>query len=102
MLAAATEVPGESGAGAIEYLACPADELPLTDASVDAVSCQQGLQFFPDQLGALAEMHRVARPGARLAVSVWRTIDRMPVYAALVEAAEAALGDAGGVATVAF
>ncbi|HEY2297638.1 MAG TPA: methyltransferase domain-containing protein [Jatrophihabitans sp.] len=102
MLAAATEVPAASGAGAIEYLACPADELPLTDASVDAVACQQGLQFFPDQVGALAEMHRVARPGARLAVSVWRTIDRMPIYATLVEAAEEVLGDAGGLRTVPF
>lgn len=102
MLAAGAAVPAESGAGAIESLACPADELPLHDASVDAVSCQQGLQFFPDPMAALVEMRRVARPGARLAVSVWRAIDRMPVYEALVDAAEEVLGDAGGLRETPF
>ena len=69
---------------------------------MDSVTCQQGLQFFPDQVAALAEMRRIARPGARLAVSVWRTIDRMPVYGALVDAAEDVLGGAGGLREAAF
>jgi ubiquinone/menaquinone biosynthesis C-methylase UbiE len=31
-----------------------------TDASFDVILCQQGLQFFPDKLAALREMHRVS------------------------------------------
>jgi SAM-dependent methyltransferase len=100
LLAAAP--PGDSGAAAVELLACPADALPLPDASVDAVTCQQGLQFLPDRVGALAEMHRVARPGARLAAAVWRTRDEMPFYAALVAAAEEVLGSAGGMGETPF
>ena len=96
MIAAGAAVAPEHGAAAIEYAVCPADELTLPDGCVDAVTCQQGLQFFPDQVAALAEMRRVARPGARLAVNVWRTIEDMPLYGALVAAAEEVLGSAGG------
>lgn len=96
MLAAGAAFAPEPGAGSIDYFACPADELPLPDDRIHAITCQQGLQFFPDPAGALAELRRVARPGARLAVDVWRTIAEMPLYRALVEAAEDVLGSAGG------
>ncbi len=96
MIAAGQAVAPRPRAAAIEYDVCPADELPLPDASVDAITCQQGLQFVPDAAGALTQMWRVARPGARLAVSVWRTIADMPLYGALVGAAEDVLGTAGG------
>jgi ubiquinone/menaquinone biosynthesis C-methylase UbiE len=102
MLAAGAAVAREHGAGSIDYLACPADELPLPDDRVDAVACQQGLQFFPDRLAALAEMRRVARPGARLALDVWREIDDMPVYHALAAAAEDVFGSAGGLRETPF
>jgi len=46
-----------------------AEQLPLADASIDVVLCQQGLQFFYDPAAALAEMRRIARPGGRLGVS---------------------------------
>lgn len=88
--------PAGSGAAPIELLACPADALPLPDASIDALTCQQGLQFVPDRVAALAELHRVARPRARLAVAVWRSIAELPVYRALAETAEACFGTAGG------
>jgi SAM-dependent methyltransferase len=32
-----------------------------------------GIIYFPDQLGALAEMRRVLRPGGRLAAVAWST-----------------------------
>jgi SAM-dependent methyltransferase len=40
----------------------------IEDESVDAVISRLGIIYFPDQLGALAEMRRVLRPGGRLAV----------------------------------
>jgi ubiquinone/menaquinone biosynthesis C-methylase UbiE len=35
--------------------------------------CQQGLQFFPEKLVALREMHRVLVSGGRVLLSVWRS-----------------------------
>ena len=45
--------------------------LPFADGTFDVVLCQQGLQFFPDRLKALAEMHRVLKPVGRVALSAW-------------------------------
>lgn len=73
-----------------------AEQLPLADASIDVVLCQQGLQFFYDPAAALAEMRRVARPGGRLGVSTCRSIAHQPGYAALIDALTRHLGaDAG-------
>ncbi len=59
-----------SGA-AVQILECSATELRLEDDSVDAVLCQQGLQFFPDRPAAAREMRRVLRPGGTVALAVW-------------------------------
>lgn len=61
----------------------PASPLDLDDASVDAVTCQQGLQFFPEPGAALAEMRRCLRPSGRLAIAVWFGIEECPLWAAL-------------------
>jgi ubiquinone/menaquinone biosynthesis C-methylase UbiE len=50
--------------------------LTLADASFDAVLCSLGLMFFPDPARALAEFHRVLRPGGRAAVSVLTAPER--------------------------
>jgi ubiquinone/menaquinone biosynthesis C-methylase UbiE len=42
--------------------------LPYPDAAFDVVFFQLGLQYFPDRLRALREMHRVLVPGGRLAL----------------------------------
>lgn len=47
-----------------------AESLPFPDASFDAVVCSLGLQFFGDQVTALAQMRRVLAPGGRVAVGV--------------------------------
>jgi SAM-dependent methyltransferase len=107
MLAVAAAVPAKGAA--IEWVEGSAQALPFADAGFDAVCCQLGLQYFPDREGALREMARVAVPGGRVVVMVWRELDRSPGFPALAEAlgrtigsdAEAvmrapfALGDAG-------
>ena len=75
MIAVARTLPQADGAP-IEWLERSALDLGLPAASVDAVLCQQGLQFFPDRPVAMREMHRVLRDGGRLAISVWNSTGR--------------------------
>lgn len=50
----------------VHVLAGVADELPLPDASAEAVVASLVLCSVPDQSRALAELHRVLRPGGAL------------------------------------
>ncbi|MGF1631720.1 MAG: methyltransferase domain-containing protein [Kiloniellaceae bacterium] len=61
-----------------------AEELPFGDGSFDVVASQFGLMFFEDRVKALAEMGRVLRPGGRLTVAVWDSLERTPGYQAMV------------------
>ena len=45
-----------------------AENLDYPDAKFDVVISNMSLQFFPDKPRALAEMHRVLKPGGRLAI----------------------------------
>lgn len=58
--------------GSAEVQVADAECLPFPDASVDLVVCVDSLHHYPDPRGALAEMHRVTRPGGRLVVGEWR------------------------------
>ena len=46
-------------------------QLPLRDASFDAVVSQEALLHVPDIARAFAEAHRVLRPGGRIAFTNW-------------------------------
>jgi len=89
MLAAARTAAGDAS---IQWLEASAQSMPLPDAGVDAVTCQQGLQFFPDRAAALAEIRRVLVPGGRLALAVWRSTVHAPAFAALEKALAARIG----------
>ena len=52
----------------IDWHVAPAEDMPLPDATFDVVLCAMGLQFFPDKVKALREMHRVLVPGGRAVV----------------------------------
>jgi SAM-dependent methyltransferase len=75
-------------APAIRWHHAPGDALPFDDASFDVILCQQGLQFFPDRAAAAREFARVARPGARIAITVWSPVERNPLLAAQLHAIE--------------
>ncbi|MCI0370375.1 MAG: methyltransferase domain-containing protein [candidate division NC10 bacterium] len=60
--------------------------LACRDRSFDAVICQLGLMFFPDLSRGLVEFRRVLRPRGRVAVCVWSTPERVPMFGILSEA----------------
>jgi ubiquinone/menaquinone biosynthesis C-methylase UbiE len=67
--------------------------LPVKERGVfEVVICQQGLQFVPDRVTAIAEMRRVLAPAGRLAVSTWRSDEEMPVLRELRAIAERHVG----------
>ena len=79
-------------APAIEWRQGAAEDLPYADASFDAVVSQFGLMFFQDRARAIRQMIRVLRPGGRLAVAVWDSLDRTPAYAVFVSMLERLFG----------
>jgi SAM-dependent methyltransferase len=83
MIAIAKAKPPSAGAATIEYLVSPAAPLPVEDGGFDVVTCQQGLQFFPDRAAAIREMYRALKPGGRVVAAVWREIALQPYFAAM-------------------
>ena len=63
----------------IEWHVGSADQLPFPDESFDLVLSQQGLQFFPDRVAALREVHRVLAPGGRVGTTTWTEIANNPL-----------------------
>jgi len=88
MLAMARTQPQPSAGASIEWQEGNATALPFPEAAFDVVLCQQGLQFFPEKLGALRDMRRVLVPTGRLVLSVWRRISHCPWQRAVADALE--------------
>jgi SAM-dependent methyltransferase len=86
MLIVARSIP--SPVGQIEWKEADALAMPFPDASFDILTCQLGLQFFPDRAKAVREMKRVLVPKGRLGVLVWRPIRHSPGFAVLEQALE--------------
>ncbi len=76
----------------IEYRLSPAMPLAAPGNAFDVACCQQGLPFFPDRPGALAEMRRALRPGGRVGLAVWSSIETCPPWAALRDAIGEVMG----------
>jgi demethylmenaquinone methyltransferase/2-methoxy-6-polyprenyl-1,4-benzoquinol methylase len=57
---------GSAAARRVRYAAADMTALPLQPASVDVITIGYGLRNVPDLARALAEAHRVLRPGGRL------------------------------------
>lgn len=89
MLAVAKEL-----APQIEWQEGAAESLPYPDRSFDVVCCQFGLMFFTDRSQALREMLRVLRPGGRLAVAVWDSLENSEAYPVEVELLQRLAGEA--------
>jgi len=62
------------------------------DTFYDVVLCREGLMFVPDPAAAARELHRVLRPGGRVALTVWGPPADNPWLALILEAVSAQLG----------
>jgi ubiquinone/menaquinone biosynthesis C-methylase UbiE len=68
----------ELGLSNIEFQVIGAEWIDLPLASVDAVLCRWGYMLLADPPAALAETRRVLRPGGRLALAVWDSVQHNP------------------------
>ncbi|MGO9322691.1 MAG: class I SAM-dependent methyltransferase [Solirubrobacteraceae bacterium] len=66
------------GLSNIEFQVLNAEWIDLPVASVDAVMCRWGYMLMADPAAALAETRRVLRPGGRVALAVWDTLESNP------------------------
>jgi ubiquinone/menaquinone biosynthesis C-methylase UbiE len=80
-------------APAVDWRQGDAASLPVAAGETfDAVTCHQGLQFFPDKQAAVRDMRRVLSPRGRVALATWRPLAETPLFQALHQVAERHLG----------
>ncbi|MEE8551641.1 MAG: class I SAM-dependent methyltransferase [Gemmatimonadota bacterium] len=72
-----------TGAATVEFHEGSGTELPFEDGTFGLVTCQQGLQFFPDHAKGLSEIRRVLAAGGRAVISVWRELQLQPLLLAI-------------------
>ncbi len=66
------------GLANVEFQALNAEWIDLPVASIDAVLCRWGYMLMADPAAALGETRRVLRPGGRVALAVWDTVESNP------------------------
>lgn len=71
---------------AIDWLEGDVAAMPYEDGSFDFVYCLHVLQFVPDRVSMLRELGRVAATGGPVAVAVWDSVERNPVFVAVADA----------------
>jgi SAM-dependent methyltransferase len=77
----------------IDWHEAPAEALPFESTDFDAAMSQFGLMFFQDRQAAIREMWRVLRPGGRLAIAVWDSLEHTPGYSAVTSLLARLFGD---------
>ena len=81
MLDAARRRGAELGLTNVDYRIIDAERIELDDDSVDGVLCRFGYMLMADPAAALRETRRVLRPGGRLTLAVWGSLERNPFFA---------------------
>ena len=80
MLEAAAEAAREAGLTNVETRIADAQALDLEPDAFDAAITRMGLMLMPDPAAALASIHRVLRPGGKLAAMVFGPDDQNPSF----------------------
>jgi ubiquinone/menaquinone biosynthesis C-methylase UbiE len=68
----------ELGLSNVEFQVIGAEWIDLPLASIDAVLCRWGYMLLADPPAALSETRRVLRPGGRVALAVWDSVQHNP------------------------
>ncbi|PHS25346.1 MAG: ubiquinone biosynthesis protein UbiE [Robiginitomaculum sp.] len=58
--------------------------LPFTDQSINVITCQFGVMFFPDKVASYGEAYRVLKTGGHYVFSTWDSLARN-IFAAIVQ-----------------
>jgi SAM-dependent methyltransferase len=78
MVEAARRNAEAAGATNVETRAMEAEWIDVPTASMDGVLCRFGYMLLADPETALRETRRVLKPGGRVALAVWDTVERNP------------------------
>jgi ubiquinone/menaquinone biosynthesis C-methylase UbiE len=100
-VADASQSAAEAGlADRVSFTRGDAESLPLAGASIDGALCECALCTFPEKVGAAAELARVLRPGARLALSDMTVAGELPPELRTLAAWVACMADALSLAQI--
>lgn len=89
------EAARSTGVSGIEWLVADAQTYDFGVGTFDAVISRFGVMFFPDPVVAFANLARATRAGGRLAMAVWQTRDKVPLFDLPYAAAAAVLDELG-------
>ena len=84
----------------VSFTCGDAESLPLADASIDGALCECALCTFPEKAAAAAELARVLRPGARVALSDVTVAGELPPELRTLAAWVACIADARSLAQI--
>jgi len=76
MLAVAREKAARAGVTNVEFRQVDGEALDFADGTFDAVTIRFGLMFMPEPETCLGAVHRVLRPGGRVALATWASPDK--------------------------
>ena len=82
-LAIAGERAKQHGLSNVRFQEADVHHLPFPDNSFDRITSRLGIMFFADLPRALREMHRVLKPGGRVALLAWGKFDQ-PYFATTI------------------
>ena len=93
MLAGCRRRAAAAGLTNIAFELADMEELPFADGRFDRVTCRFGLMFAPRPDRALAEAHRVLKPGGRATFMVWGPRADTIMFGIIAAAGTAVFGD---------
>lgn len=76
LLEIATRRAAQRGLSNLSFHQGDAHRLPFQNEEFDLATCRFGVMFFSDVVRALAELHRVLRPGARACFAAWGAFEQ--------------------------